>query len=112
AAIGIFGVIGYFVNRRTQEIGIRMALGARQGDVLKMVLGRGLTLAGIGMVLGIAGALASTRAIKSLLFSTSAPDPWTFTLITIFFAIVATGACLLPARRAARIDPAQAIRHE
>ncbi len=89
-----------------------MALGAREGDVISLVLRHGLTLTAIGSVLGLAGAFASTRALKSLLFSTSPTDPATFFAITAIFLLVATGAGALPARRAARIDPATAIRHE
>jgi ABC-type antimicrobial peptide transport system permease subunit len=112
AAIGIFGVIAYVVGRRTREIGIRMALGARQADIVKMVLEKGLALTAIGTVLGLAGAIAATRMLKSLLFSTSPTDPLTFALVTLFFVLVATAACLIPARRAAAVDPSSAIRHE
>jgi ABC-type antimicrobial peptide transport system permease subunit len=112
AATGIFGVIAYVVGRRTREIGIRMALGARQADVVKMVLEHGLALTAIGIALGLAGAIAATRMLKTLLFSTSPTDPLTFALVTLFFVLVATAACLIPARRAAAVDPSSAIRHE
>ncbi len=112
ASIGIFGVIAYFVTRRSREIGIRMAIGAQRRDILTMVLRQGLGMAAIGMVIGVIGALASTRALKSLLFSTSPTDPFTLTIILLFFAVVAAGASLLPAQRAANIDPAFAIRHD
>lgn len=112
AVIGIFGVIAYFVGRRTREIGIRMALGASRRDVVQMVLKHGLTLTGLGIALGLVGAFAATRALKTLLFSTSPDDPLTFAIVILFFALVAAGACLLPARRASLIDPASAIRHQ
>jgi ABC-type antimicrobial peptide transport system permease subunit len=89
-----------------------MALGARQADVVKMVLEHGLALTAIGIALGLAGAIAATRMLKTLFFSTSPTDPLTFALVTLFFVLVATAACLIPARRAAAVDPSSAIRHE
>jgi putative ABC transport system permease protein len=112
AAIGIFGVIAYFVTRRSREIGIRMAIGAQRHNILAMVLRKGLGMTILGMAIGMAGALASTRALKSLLFSTTPTDATTFVLIASFFALIATAATLLPALRASNIDPAAAIRHD
>jgi putative ABC transport system permease protein len=112
ASVGIYGVISYGVNQRKYEIGIRMALGAQAGDVMKMVIWRGLSLALIGVALGLAAAFALTRVIKSLLFDVSATDPATFALIAIFLIVVALIASFIPARRATKVDPLQALRHE
>jgi putative ABC transport system permease protein len=112
AAIGIFGVIAYMVNRRSLEIGIRMALGAQRSDVLKMVLGYGMILALAGIAIGLGGALASTRALRRLLFEISPSDPWTLAAATVLFAGVAAAACYIPARRAVRVDPMTTLRHD
>jgi predicted permease len=112
AAIGVFGVIAYMVNRRSLEIGIRMALGAQKTDVLKMVLGHGMILALIGIAIGLGGALAATRALRTLLFEISPSDPWTLAASAILFAGVATAACYIPARRAVRVDPMTTLRHD
>jgi len=112
AAIGIFGLIAYMVNRRSLEIGIRMALGAQHRDVLKMVLGHGMILALAGIVIGLGGALAATRALRTLLFEISPGDPWTLAASAILFAVVATAACYIPARRAVRVDPMTTLRHD
>ena len=112
AAIGIYGVMAVSVARRTREIGIRMALGAVRRDVLAMVVRQGLSLAGVGLALGFAAALALTRVLRSLLFSVSASDPSVFAAIILFLAAVAFVACYLPARRASRVDPMVALRHE
>ncbi|MBZ5724333.1 MAG: ABC transporter permease [Acidobacteriia bacterium] len=112
AMIGIYGVMSYVVSRRTQEIGVRMALGAARADVLRMVVGRGMGLIAIGLGLGVAGALAFTRLIGSLLYGVTATDLTTFAAAALALAAVALAACLIPAARASRIDPAVALRNE
>jgi len=112
AAIGIYGVMAVVAVQRTKEIGIRMALGARRRDVLALVVRQGFALAAAGLVIGVAGALALTRVLRSLLFSVTATDPAVFASIVGLLALVALLACYLPARRAARVDPMVALRHE
>jgi putative ABC transport system permease protein len=112
AAIGIYGVISYSVAQRTHEIGVRMALGARRGDVLRLVLGQGAALALAGIALGLPGALALTRTLSSLLFTIQATDPLTFVSLSLVLAAVTLWASFLPAWRAARTDPQMALRYE
>jgi putative ABC transport system permease protein len=112
AMAGVYGVMAYAVGQRSNEIGLRMALGASRGDVLGMVLKQGLALAGAGVVLGLAGAAAATRLLTSFLFEVKAGDPLTYVGVAVLLAVVAMAASYLPARRATRIDPLAALRQE
>jgi predicted permease len=112
AAIGIYGVISYSVGQRTREIGIRMALGARRGSVFGMILRLGLKLAGLGIFIGILGALAVGRVLTGFLYGVRFTDLWTFTCVFVFLGAVALAATFFPARHAAKIDPMRALRHE
>jgi putative ABC transport system permease protein len=112
AGIGIYGVMAYSVTQRTQEIGIRLALGAQRADVFKLVLGHGLKITLIGITLGIAASFALTRFMSSLLFGVSDTDPLTFISVSLLLTAVSLVACYVPARRATRVDPIVALRHE
>jgi putative ABC transport system permease protein len=112
AAVGTYGVLAFGVSRRTREIGLRLALGAHPRDVLRLVVRQGMQLVVAGMLLGIAGALALTRLMASLLYSVSPTDPATFVGVSILLGLVALIACYVPARRAMRVDPMVALRTE
>jgi putative ABC transport system permease protein len=112
AAVGIYGTMSVYVGSRTKEFGIRLALGAQPNTLLLSVLRQGLLLTITGVVVGIAGALALTRTIKSLLFEVSTTDPIVFAGIPLLLVIVALVACYVPARRSARVDPLVALRYE
>lgn len=112
ALLGVYGVMSYLMNQRTREVGIRMALGATSGDIVGMVLGRGLVWVAVGLGIGIAGAVAFARLTASLLFGVSAIDPWTFAAAALLLGAAATLALYLPARRAARVEPLAALRDE
>jgi predicted permease len=112
AAIGIYAVLAYSVVRRTHEIGVRMALGARGGDVVRLVLGQGLCVAAIGIVFGVAGALGLTRFLRTLLYEVQPTDPLTFAAVLLLLVSIAAAASYLPVRRAMRVDPMVALRYE
>jgi len=109
---GLYGVLAYYVTRRTQEIGIRVAFGATAGHVMRMVTLRGLALVVGGLVVGVLGAVAATRLLELQLYEIGSGDPVTFVAVSAFLLLVGTLACYLPVRRALRIDPVEALRTE
>jgi ABC-type antimicrobial peptide transport system permease subunit len=112
ASIGLYGVMSYAVAARTREIGVRMALGAERRDVLRLIVGQGLALALVGAGAGLLLAFAVTRVLQRFLFGIGATDPLTFIGVALLLTMVALLACWLPARRAAKVDPLAALRHE
>jgi putative ABC transport system permease protein len=110
--IGVFSVMAYSVSLQTHEIGIRMALGAQQERILKMVLARGVRLVAAGIIIGVFASYWLTRFLASQIWGVTVTDPWTFAAVVTLVVLVGVGACLLPARRAARVDPLVALRYE
>jgi ABC-type antimicrobial peptide transport system permease subunit len=112
SSVGIYGVISYIAGQRTHEIGIRMALGAGRGNVLLMMLGQAGKMALVGIAIGLVASIALTRLMSSMLFGVSTHDPLTFLGATLLLLLVAMTACIVPARRATRVDPIVALRYE
>jgi ABC-type antimicrobial peptide transport system permease subunit len=112
SVVGIYGVLSYAVSQRTQEIGIRMALGATRRDVLSLVVGRGMLLTVIGIALGLVASYAVTKSMTAILFQVSPHDPWTFAALALLLAVVALAASTLPGLRATRVSPIEALRYE
>jgi putative ABC transport system permease protein len=112
AIVGVYGVVSYATNQRTHEIGIRVALGAQPSQIVKLILRQGLLIVGIGIAIGLVCALAAGRVVGQFLVGVGAADPLTFVSVSLILASVALFACWIPARRAMRVDPAVALRHE
>ena len=112
ASVGVYGVVSYAAMQRTHEIGVRLALGAQRSDVLKLVLGHGAKLAAVGVALGLIGSLLVSRLLNTMLFGVSARDPWTLLVVSVLLSAVALLACYIPARRAMKVDPLEALRYE
>jgi putative ABC transport system permease protein len=112
ASVGLYGVMSYSVTHRINEIGIRMALGAKMSNVLAMVVGQGMKLSLAGVVIGLIAAFALTRVMRTLLFSVSPTDPLTYVAVALLLAVVSLAACFVPARRATKVDPMEALRYE
>ena len=112
AMAGVYGVVAYTVGQRANEIGLRMALGARTGDVLRLILRQGMVLTGIGLGVGLVAAAAATRLVASMLFEVKASDPATYFGVAALLGVVSLAASYIPARRAARVDPASALRQD
>jgi putative ABC transport system permease protein len=112
AAIGIYGLVGYSVAQRTREFGLRLALGAQRFDIFSLIVGHGFRLVLVGVAVGLAGAIGATRLLSSLLFATSVTDPVAFASVALLLVLVALLASYLPARRAMKIDPMEALRYE
>jgi ABC-type antimicrobial peptide transport system permease subunit len=112
AGVGLYGVVAFFVAQRTQEIGVRMAIGAQRSDVLRLVLGEAARMAAFGVIIGVVASLAISRLLTSLLFGISATDPLTFIGVAALLSLVALAASFIPAYRATRVDPITALRYE
>jgi putative ABC transport system permease protein len=112
AVIGLYGVMAYVVTQRAHEIGIRMALGAQRADILWLVLRQGMRLTMVGLAVGLAGAFALTRVLRSHLYEIDTTDATTFASVSLLLLLVALLACLIPARRATKVDPMMALRHQ
>ena len=112
AAVGIYGVMSYLVEQQTREIGIRSALGAKRSHIFKLIIGRGVGMAFIGILLGLVASLGLTRFLAGLLYGVAAVDPMTFLGIPILLLVVSVLACYIPARRATKVDPLEALRYE
>jgi len=112
AAVGVYGVMSYLVTQGTRDIGVRIALGAQQSDILRLVLKQGMMLTLVGIIAGLAGAAALSRVMGSLLFGVDSTDLLTFSTVAILLALIAFAACYIPARRAMRVDPLVALRYE
>jgi ABC-type antimicrobial peptide transport system permease subunit len=112
ASIGIYGVVSYVIGQRTQEIGVRIAMGAQRSEVFRLVLAQGATMAALGAAVGLVAALALTRLMGTMLYAISAADPLTYLCVVVLLFLVSMAACWLPARRAAGMNPVDALRHE